>query len=374
MTKKDEILSRLADAELVPPEVVTLSVTNRCNLNCRHCWPDSRTGNGVPMVPSEVLLRLVREFSDLGAEKFIFTGGESLLHPNLSDILSHTLGQQGVKEVCLQTNATLLTEAKVNDLLLTADGNLTIQVSLDGAAAENHDYVRSAGNFDLTLQGLGHLVKTGLGRKTYLAFTEMRHNFGDIPRALELVERLGLGRFVTGTLVRGGRAAQNSQLVQPAPEQYRELLSRYHFDKRFTELYDKYANIAAIEWFKGQSASNETDKVCTCIKNPLLTAGGILYPCAMFQYDEYAISDVHSRPLPDAISEALPLWAELPKISRLRSATLKACKGCPGQKHCAGGCMGRTQAHGNLMTVEDRCQLRKTVYGWEASESGTNLQ
>lgn len=316
------------------------------------------------MVPSNVLLRLVREFSDLGAEKFTFTGGESLLHPNLSDILSHALRQHGVKEVCLQTNATLLTNAKVNDLVSIADSNLTIQVSLEGATAENHDYVRGTGSFELTIQGLRRLVKAGLGRQTYVAFTEMQHNFGDIPQVIELVERLGIDRFVAGTLVMRGRAAQNSQLALPDPEQYRDLLDRHHSDKRFAELCDKYANIAAIEWFKGQSAHTE-DCVCTCIKNPMVTADGTLYPCLMFQHDEYAISDVHSRPLQDVISDALPLWAELPKLSRLRSAFLEACKGCPGQKHCAGGCMGRAQAYGNLMTVEDRCQLRKAVYAWK---------
>ncbi len=367
----NDILNRLADAGLVPPKAVTLSITNRCNQNCRHCWPDSGPGDKTPLVPKKVLLRLIRESAALGVEKLILTGGESLIHPDWFDILVFACQQQGIKEVCFQTNAVLLTKAEVNALLSMADGGLSIQVSLEGASAENHDYVRGRGSFDLTVQGLKRLVQAGLGPKTCVAFTEMRHNCEDIPQALELTEQLGLGRFVTGALVTVGRA-QTSQLALPVPEQYRDLLNRYHTDKRFRERYAKLANIAAIEWFKGQAA--HSDRVCTCIENLFITANGVLYPCTMLPYDKYAISNVHSRPLQEAISDGLSLWTELPNISRLRSTSLKACKQCSGRKHCAGGCMGRAYAaFGNLMAVEDRCLLRKAVYGWEASNLSLHL-
>jgi hypothetical protein len=60
------------------------------------------------------------------------------------------------------------------------------------------------------------------------------------------------------------------------------------------------------------------------------------------------------------------LWAHIKRISQRRSTELAACQECPGKAHCAGGCMGRAYAaHGDPMTVEDRCQLRKAVYGWK---------
>ena len=372
MSKRDKLSGRLARAGLVPPKSVTLSITNRCNLNCRHCWPDSGSDDKGPSVPKKVLLRLIRESADLGVEKLILTGGEPLLHPDWFDILAFACQQQDIREVCLQTNAVLLTKAKVSDLLSIADSGLSIQVSLEGASAENHDYIRGRGNFDLTVQVLKRLAEAGLGRRTCVAFTEMRHNFGDIPQALALTDRLGLGRFVAGALVRVGLAAQTGQLALPTPEQYRELLCCYHTDKQFRKRYAKLANIAAIEWFKGQATHSE--QVCTCIENPLITSNGVLYPCTMFPHDKYAISDVCSRPLQEAIAEGLLLWTELPKISGLRSAGLKACKQCPGRKHCSGGCMGRAYAaFGNLMAVEDRCQLRKAVYGWKAPKISNRL-
>ena len=51
-----------------------------------------------------------------------------------------------------------------------------------------------------------------------------------------------------------------------------------------------------------------------------------------------------------------------------RGALLRPCRApqardCPGRSHCAGGCMCRAFAgHGAMMTVEDRCALRKVAY------------
>ncbi len=359
---RDALAGRLVDAGLVRPQTLTLSINNRCNLICRHCWLVCGPGGDAWSVPQKVLQRLIREAAELGVKKLILTGGEPLLHPDWFTILAFACRQHGFEEVCLQTNGTLLTEAIVSALRSMVENGLSIQVSLEGACAETHDDVRGSGNFDLTIQGLKRLNQAGLGPRTCIAFTEMRHNFGDIPQILELAERLKLGRFVAGALVREGRAALNDRLALPTPEQYKELLNYYHTDKRFRERYAKLANIAAIEWFKGRETHGE--RVCTCIANPLITANGIMYPCALFQHPNYAIANVHALSLPQAISDGLPLWAELPKISRRRSERLNACQDCPGLRHCAGGCMGRAYAaFGKLMAREDRCRLRKVVYG-----------
>lgn len=360
--KRDALDRRLAGAGLVRPQTLTLSITNQCNMICRHCWPSCGSSSEASSVPQKVLQRLIRETVELGVKKLILTGGEPLLHPDWFAILAFACRQRGFEEVCLQTNGTLLTEAVVSDLCSMVASGLSIQVSLEGAHAATHDNVRGPGNFDLILKGLKRLNHAGLGRQTYVAFTEMRHNCGDIPQLLKLAERLKLGRVVAGALVQGGRAALNDHLALPRPEQYKELLNHYHTDKRFRERYSKLAKIAAIEWFKGHDTPSQ--RVCTCIANPLITADGIIYPCALFQHPDYAIANVHALSLPQAISDGLPLWAELPKISRRRSERLKACQNCPGFRHCAGGCMGRAYAaFGKLMAREDRCQLRKVVYG-----------
>lgn len=344
--------------------MLTLGITKGCNLHCRHCLLDCQIYGYASPVPAGILKTLIRDFAQIQGESICLAGGEPFTHPEWFDILAFACRTPEFKEIRLQTNGTLLTESEVEALVSLGTEKLVIQVSLDGAEAETHDQVRGAGNFERTIRGMRLLSEAGLGKQTHIAFTEMKHNFGDLPRLLKWVEGLGLGKLISGTLVQGGRAAKTNQIDHPTPTQFRKLLEKYHDDNRFRALYKKFGNIAALEWYEGRL--NPSSQVCTCIENLMISADGLMYPCKMLLVDEFAIPGLHENPLTDMLIKALAMWGNLPKISQSRSVDLEKCKECPGKRHCAGGCMGRAYAaSGDLMSVEDRCELRKAVYDWK---------
>jgi radical SAM protein with 4Fe4S-binding SPASM domain len=358
-----DILRQLAAAGLKPPHSVTLAVTNRCNLSCRHCWPISGPGQGAPVVPRKALLDVMSGFAALGVEKIVVTGGEPLTHPDWVDLLSFACDLPGVVEVRLQTNAILITPAEVAALRPLKDRGLIIQTSLEGASPPAHDRVRGEGSFAQTLQGLRLMKKGGLAPQICLTFTEMRHNFDELPDLLALAEKIGIGRFVSGTLVRGGRAMQSLGLLPPTPEQYEQLLARYSSDQGFRERYRRIGNVAALEW--RQDTAEDAGTCCDFIETPYITAEGRLYPCVMLHADDYAALDVYKRPLTIAIAEKIAAWSRLTQINRTRRTRLQACQGCPDYGRCRAGCMGRAfSAYGDFYAVEDRCRLRQTVYNW----------
>ena len=168
-----------------------------------------------------------------------------------------------------------------------------------------------------------------MGKQTLVAFTEMHHNFGELPHLLEILDSLGIGGLVSETLVRAGRVARTDQMEPPTPSQYRELLKRYHFDAQFRERYKKLGNNAALEWLAGRS--NSLAPGCICIETPYINADGQMYPCVMLPVEKFAAHGVHNRPLEDVIIDALPLWAELPELYRRRSVELNECKECSGR-------------------------------------------
>ena len=356
-----DILRRLAKAGLKPPKTVTLAVTNRCNLNCRHCWPDSGPDEKATQVSEKLVSRLIHGFAALGAETFVITGGEPLTHPHWFDLLSLACTRPGIREVRLQTNAILITPSHVKALLTLKDRGLTIQTGLEGATPRVHDQVRGTGSFERTMQGLRLLVEEGMASRICITFTEMRHNFEDIPDLMKIADNMGIGQFISGTLVSAGRAAQPGGLEPPAPAQYEKLLERYHGDKSFKERYHRIGNIAALEWFmdRGDAVSN----CCTFIETPYVTAQGNLYPCIMLHADDFAATGVYDRPLAFSIAENIASWSRLPRISRSRHTRLDSCKECTAYAKCGAGCMGRAySAHGDFFAVEDRCSLRKAVY------------
>jgi len=361
--KRSDIIDSVICSGLKPPKEITIMITNRCNLSCHHCLPESHLHETKPMIPAREIKRLIREFIHIGIQEVCLTGGEPLLHPDWFEILSYTCKQPGLNSVRLQTNATLLTEADVDALCSLNYKGLVVQVSLEGVSAETNDTVRGPASFEKILRGLRLLTNAGLGQQVVVAFTEMAHNFPEIPNLMKLLDELGVGCFVTGALVMGGRAMSSDQLLPPTPSQYSKLLNLYHSDLQFRLLYKKMGNIAALEWYEGKSNFDETQ--CGCIEKPYINSDGEMYPCIMLPIKKYSIPNVFSRSLEDVILDGVPLWAELPDLNYKRSTELEKCKLCPGKKHCAGGCMGRAYTlAGDFMTVEDRCELRKIIYSW----------
>lgn len=364
--KKLDIVDTIIRSGLKPPRDITIMITNKCNLSCCHCLPESNLHETRPMISAREIKGLIREFVHIGVKEVCLTGGEPLVHPDWFEILSFACSQPGLNSVRLQTNATLLTKADVDALCSLNYKGLVVQVSLEGASAKTNGVVRGPDSFDQILSGLKLLTHAGLGQQVVVAFTEMAHNFTEIPNLMKLLDELGVGRFVTGTLVMGGRAISSNQLRPPTPSQYSELLNLYHSDLQFRLLYKRMGNIAAIEWYEGKSYPDENQ--CACIEKPYINSDGEMFPCIMLPIKKYSIQNVFSRPLKEVILDGVPLWAKLPDLNYKRSVKLEKCNHCPGKKHCAGGCMGRAYAStGDFMAVEDRCELRKIIYSWSPS-------
>lgn len=355
-----DTLEILRNAGLKPPRLLTFSITGACNLVCTHCWVEADSTSSTMHVPEETVRRIIQEYREMGGEGIRFTGGEPLLHPSWLSMLRFAC-DMGFEKVATQTNAILIKDEHVAAMGDMECRRLSLQISLDGAGADTHDMVRGKGAFDGVLQGIRRLVAGGLAGNISLFFTEMRHNLEEIPALLELADSLGIASVATGALVLCGRAEKEALVAPPAPEQYFQLLHRYETDPGFRSLYDRIGTTAAIEWLKGDSPRQES---CTFVENPYLSFGGRLYPCVLCHTDEYAVPAVFEKSMSSAFAEGAPLWSSLQRISHSRAKTLDECRDCPGEDSCAGGCMGRAWGScGDFLTVDDRCELRKSIYG-----------
>lgn len=127
------------------PKVVSLTVTNRCNLRCRMCaqWSeegymrerqpnDSYSGT---VVPFGSLLKVVDEVHERGAF-LIIRGGEPLLYPRVMDLLAY-IKARGMS-LSLETNGVLIRKYAEALVKLKVD---QLVISLDGPE-EVHDHVR----------------------------------------------------------------------------------------------------------------------------------------------------------------------------------------------------------------------------------------
>jgi hypothetical protein len=94
-----------------------VSVTDRCNLRCPYCLPRESFGEGFSFMPRGELLsfeeitRVCRAFTALGVSKIRLTGGEPLLRRGLERLVAMLAYVDGIADLALTTNGTLLTKA-----------------------------------------------------------------------------------------------------------------------------------------------------------------------------------------------------------------------------------------------------------------------
>ena len=118
-----------------PLRDLRISVTDRCNFRCTYCMPKELFGSDHAFLPRAALLdfdeieRLVRIFADQGVQKIRLTGGEPLVRPRLEELIGRIARIDGIEDIALTTNASLLSPGRAQTL---ADAGLRrITASLD---------------------------------------------------------------------------------------------------------------------------------------------------------------------------------------------------------------------------------------------------
>jgi sulfatase maturation enzyme AslB (radical SAM superfamily) len=105
-----------------------VQITDRCNLQCRHCY----IGDGFHQdLSKEQIQRVLEEFEEIQGLRLLLSGGEPLLHPFFWEI-NDILRNHAFRSVLL-SNGTLITEEVAKRLRVHE-----VQISLDGME-EGHD-------------------------------------------------------------------------------------------------------------------------------------------------------------------------------------------------------------------------------------------
>jgi len=184
------------------PLFIAWQLTNRCQARCIACCEESGPDRAWrdELTRDEALV-LARAIADSGIPYVAFGGGEPLGVPFCWDLFEIFAGA-GVR-LKIETDGSRIDDAAA-DRLAALDVQC-VQISVDGADASTHARVRPGGSFAAATSAIERLARRGLAPQ--LVFVPTRFNIDGIVRAYELAAELGCGAFVTGPLMRIGRAA-----------------------------------------------------------------------------------------------------------------------------------------------------------------------
>ena len=155
---KRVFLEKLEDCRYFP-KYFTIETCNNCNAHCIMCPKGQRGTRNIQLMEDRLFEKIIREL-----EKYnewiemicLNSDGEPLLDKKIAQRI-RMLKEVGIKHVNISTNAQLLTEDKIYELL--ESGLDDLRISLDGFTKETYEKVRVGLKYDIVKSNVENLVR-----------------------------------------------------------------------------------------------------------------------------------------------------------------------------------------------------------------------
>ncbi|MGA0382053.1 MAG: GTP 3',8-cyclase MoaA [Arenicellales bacterium] len=279
-------MNTITDTLNRPLRDLRISVTDRCNFRCVYCMPREIFGPGYAFVPRKDLLtleeiaRLARIFAQIGMRKVRITGGEPLIRRNLEHLVEMVSAIDGVDDISLTTNGSMLTARRAIDL--KAAGLRRLTVSLDALDDETFkkindvdypairvldgiDNARAAGFNDIKVNAV---IRRGLNEHAVMDLVEHFRGSGCIVRFIEYMDV-------------GETNGWNLDDVLPAKQLVEQIHARFPLDP----VDPNYRGEVAKRWRYRDGAgevgfiTSVTESFCGDCSRARLSAVGQVYTC-----------------------------------------------------------------------------------------------
>lgn len=339
------LLNPLSPPRFAPwPSAVSIELTSRCQLHCRHCGNDSGAHHGA-VLELALIEGTLEELRAWEVKHLRLSGGEPTLHPQLEQIL-HACQREAIT-VSLYTHGVL-----VDSILATllASSIERFLVSLDGLET-GHEKIRGRGTFRRSLGTCRSL--RAAGRSVTISCHVGRHNLDEVAGLAALAADLGADLKLS-PLRPVGRALADLADVLPRAQDYFGVVSAVSALRR------AHPNIRILTDFDIVDARQEafavSDAGAACAAGRVMVsiaANGDVYPCAFFATPDhrFCAGNLHR----DSLAE---IWRSSPVFEPFRvHSKAPECQACEHYRHrCAGGCPAIGHFHcGALDALDPTC-------------------
>ena len=270
----------LRDAYSRPIKDLRISVTDRCNYRCTYCMPLEEYVwiDRSEILSFEEIARLAHLFAGLGVEKIRITGGEPLVRKDLHRLVGMLSSIEGVSDLCLTTNASLLAE-QINDLV--AGGLKRINVSIDTLDPDKFKQITKRGDLDKVLEGvfaakelglhpikINAVIERGLNDDDVIPLVEFAREHGFSMRFIEYMDVGNANNWISEKIVSKKEILERIGARYPLREVGRDNGTAPAVDYEFTDGVGDVGVIASV-----------TEPFCSSCTRARLTADGKLVTC-----------------------------------------------------------------------------------------------
>jgi SynChlorMet cassette radical SAM/SPASM protein ScmE len=328
------------------PESVTIDITNKCNLRCKHCAFFSSAAEVDNDLPMEEWLKFFKELNKYAIKEVTFCGGEPFYRKDILELVDGVVRNR--MRFSILTNGTLVNDDIVKSIAKTGRCNY-VQVSIDGFLPRTHDYLRGEGSFEKAIRGIKCLQKFAV--PLHVRVTVFKKNVDELENiARFLLEEINISSFSTNSAGYLGLCRKNSEMLQlTADEQSRAMEILIKLEKEYPGRITAAAGPLCdakmwtqMEWARrdGKESLPRRGSLtgCNCSwKMISVRADGMIVPCNLLSHIE--LGRINQDDLKD-------IWQNHPELKRLRErgniplSEFEFCKGCEYINYCTGGCPG----------------------------------
>ncbi|CAG9611234.1 GTP 3',8-cyclase [Bacillus rhizoplanae] len=267
-----------------PLRDLRISVTDRCNFRCRYCMPEEIFGPDYSFLPNDKILsfdeieRVTRIFVSLGVRKLRITGGEPLLRKNLPELIERLNKIDGVEDIGLTTNGSLLKKF-AGDLYKAGLSRVT--VSLDSLEEERFAYLNgNRSKVKTVLGGIQAAAEVGMKIKMNMVVQKGKNEQDIIQMAQYFKENKHILRFIEYMDVGNFNGWELDEVIskQEILETINKVMPLERIEANYPgEVATRYRYIDSDEEIG--IISSVTDSFCSSCTRARISAEGKLYTC-----------------------------------------------------------------------------------------------
>ncbi len=264
-------------------DYLRIAVTDRCNLRCTYCMPES----GIKYVPKdellnfEELLRLANIFADLGITKIRITGGEPLVRKDIMKFIKGLSEIEGIQKINLTTNGTV-TGKYLKELWKY--GVRTINLSLDTLDRERFFQISRRDEYDNVLKCFHDMIEMGFQVKINCVVMSGVNDIDIIP-FIKLTEKYPISVRFIEEMPFNGEGKDEGHLVWDYRKILGEIKSAFPNVTKLIDPPNSTAYNYKIENFQGDFGiiASYSRTFCGTCNRIRLTPKGVVKTCL---YDE----------------------------------------------------------------------------------------
>lgn len=186
------------------PMFVVWNFTNRCNLDCKHCYQDTAHQRLADELTREEKLDLVDQAGELYIPMIAFAGGEPTIDRDLLPVL-HRCQHYGIHTSVATHGGTMTPKLAAQ---LAEAGVRYVEVSLDSVDAERHDAFRGQpGMWQRTVRGMRCVVAQE-GLRLGVAMCVHQDNYAEVDEMIHFAVDIGASTFAHFNFIPVGRGLE----------------------------------------------------------------------------------------------------------------------------------------------------------------------